>query len=308
VKAERKFRAVVVGMGQMGSAMASRLMARGHDVLGYDVSEATRRHLSSEGFAVAADLRAALVGRDVVITSLPESAAVRSAWLGEGGIAAAADPGTLCVEMSTIDPETMVAVGEAATRRGVEVVDCPVSGGPREAGAGTLILMAGGEDSTVMRATPFLRELGEAPLYCGRLGSAKVVKIINNTMAMGNLLMASEAFTVGVAAGVDPARLFEVLSVSGGTSRTFTKRFPKALEGDFSPGFKIELAEKDLGLGVTLGRTLRLPMPLATLAHQLFGLALLHGHRGSDAVAMLKMYQTWADQSTGQAAQRRAEQ
>lgn len=302
MKAHRQCRVAMVGMGQMGGAMATRLVSCGHQVVGYDVSEATRSRWLAKGFSVAVDLDEAVAVCDVVISSLPDSRAVRAAWLGEGegGIAAKAAPGTICIEMSTIDPATMVEIGEAAGRRGVAVVDCPVSGGPVEAGNGTLVLIAGGEEATVEAATPFLMDLGESPRYCGRIGTAKVVKIINNTMAMGNLLMAAEAFTVGAAAGVDPARLFEVLSVSGGTSRTFTKRFPKALLGDFSPGFKIELAEKDIGLGVALGRDLRLPMPMATLVHQLFGVALLQGHRGSDAVAMLKMYQAWADQSTQQ--------
>jgi 3-hydroxyisobutyrate dehydrogenase len=285
--------------------MAARLAECGHDVTGYDIHEPTRARLAGAGFAVGGDLGDALRGRDVVLSSLPDAKAVRAAWLGEQGIAALAYRGSLCVELSTIDPETMVEVGREAARRGLAVVDCPVSGGPVEARKGTLILIAGGDEAVVAAAAPFLRDLGEEPRYTGPVGTAKVVKIVNNTMAMGNLLLASEAFTMGVAAGVDPARLFEVLSVSGGTSRTFTKRFPKALAGDFSPGFKLELAEKDIGLGVELGRALRLPMPAATLVHQMFGLALLEGHRGRDAVATLAMYQEWARRSRAQREEKR---
>jgi 3-hydroxyisobutyrate dehydrogenase-like beta-hydroxyacid dehydrogenase len=295
-----KRRVAVVGVGQMGEAMAARLTECGHDVIGFDIHEPTRQRVASSGLAVTSDLGEALRGRDVILSSLPDSAAVRAAWLGEHGIAALAHAGSLCIELSTVDPDTMVEAGRGAAKRGLAVIDCPVSGGPVEARNGTLILIAGGDEATIAHATPFLRDLGEEPRYTGPVGTAKVVKIINNTMAMGNLLMASEAFTVGVAAGVEPARLFEVLSASGGTSRTLTKRFPKALKGDFSPGFKIELAEKDLGLGVALGRGLRLPMPAATLVHQMFGLALIEGHRGSDAVATLAMYQAWAKKSKAQ--------
>lgn len=294
-----KRRVAVVGMGQMGEAMAARLAERGHDVIGCDVHEPTLQRLKSAGRAVTGDLGEALRGRNVVLSSLPDSAAVRAAWLGEQGIATLAEAGSLCIELSTIDPDTMVEAGRAAASRGLAVIDCPVSGGPIEARNGTLILIAGGDEVVIAQATPFLRDLGEDPRYTGGIGTAKVVKIINNTMAMGNLLMAAEAFTVAVAAGVDPERLFDVLSVSGGTSRTFTKRFPKALRGDFSPGFKIELAEKDIGLGVALGKSLRLPMPAANLVHQMFGLALLE-HRGKDAVATLAMYQDWAKQSQAQ--------
>jgi 3-hydroxyisobutyrate dehydrogenase-like beta-hydroxyacid dehydrogenase len=287
-------RVAVVGMGQMGEAMAARLAERGHDVIGYDIHEPTRQRLGAAGVAVTGDLAQALRGREVILTSLPDSAAVRAAWLGDAGIVALADTGSLCIELSTIDPDTMREAGAAATSRGLRVIDCPVSGGPIEARNGTLILIAGGDEALVHEALPFFLDLGDAPHYTGDLGTAKVVKLVNNTMAMGNLLLASECFTVGVAAGVDPARLFHVLSLSGGTSRTLTKRFPKALKGDYSPGFKLELAEKDIGLGVALGRSLKLPMPAATLVHQLFGVALLEGHRGEDAVATLAMYQDWA--------------
>ena len=287
-------RVAVVGMGQMGEALAARLAERGHDVAGYDIYEPTVKRLTAAGMTVGSDLAAALKGRDVILTSLPDSPAVRAAWLGERGLVALADANALCIELSTIDPDTMREVGEAATAKGLRVIDCPVSGGPIEARNGTLILIAGGDEAVVQEATTFMADMGEAPHYTGALGTAKVVKLINNTMAMGNLLIASECFTVGVAAGVDPARLFEVLSLSGGTSRTLTKRFPKALKGDYSPGFKIELAEKDVGLGVALGRSLKLPMPASTLVHQLFGVALLEGHRGEDAVATLAMYQDWA--------------
>ncbi len=292
-----KRKVAVVGVGQMGEAMAARLVECGHDVMGYDIHEPTRQRVAGAGLPVSADLGEALRGRDVILSSLPDSPAVRAAWLGERGIVALAQAGSLCIELSTIDPDTMVEVGRSAAQRGMAVVDCPVSGGPVEARKGTLILIAGGDEAVVTQATPFLLDLGEQPRHTGAVGTAKVVKIINNTMAMGNLLLASECFTVGVAAGVEPARLFEVLSASGGTSRTLTKRFPKALNGDFSPGFKIELAEKDIGLGVALGRSLRLPMPAATLVHQMFGLALIEGHRGRDAVATLAMYQAWAQKS-----------
>jgi 3-hydroxyisobutyrate dehydrogenase len=124
-----------------------------------------------------------------------------------------------------------------------------------------------------------------------------VVKIVNNMMAMGNLLIASEAFTLGVSAGVDPARLFEVLAESGGRSQTFTKRFPHALRGDFEPRFKMELGDKDLALGLALARAEGVPAPAATVVKELFGLALVQGHRGKDVVALLSMYQQWAEQS-----------
>ncbi|MBC8240802.1 MAG: NAD(P)-dependent oxidoreductase, partial [Alphaproteobacteria bacterium] len=219
----------VIGMGQMGSAMARRLSESQRDVMGYDINETVRQNLAAQGVNMADSLAAALAGRTTVLTSLPDPKAVHEAWLGTGGIAALAEPGSLLVELSTIDPDTMKAVGGQATALGHAVLDCPVSGSPNEAGTGKLVLLVGGEAAVLERAGPLFDILGQTWQHTGAVGTAKVVKIVNNMMSMGNVLVASEAFALGVAAGVDQQRLFEVISVSGGRSHHFTKRFPNAL-------------------------------------------------------------------------------
>ncbi len=288
----------VVGMGQMGSGMAGRLRDSGYDVVGYDISAEARARLARDGFHMASSIAEALAGRKTVLSSLPDPKAVRDAWLGDGGIVAHAETGTLCIELSTIDPQTMRDAAEAASARGLAVIDCPVSGSPAEAGAGKLVLIVGGDKNDVARAEPLLKVLGTDWKHTGPAGTAKVVKLVNNMMAMGNVLVAAEAFALGVAAGVEPAKLYEVLSVSGGRSHHFTKRFPNALKGDFSPGFKMELGEKDLALAVDLGRSMRLPTPTASAVRELYALALAEGFRGQDIVALLAMYQRWAQSNS----------
>jgi 3-hydroxyisobutyrate dehydrogenase len=284
----------------MGSAMAARLQEKGCDVLGWDVDAAVRERCAAQGLAVGQSLVQVLAGRSVVLTSLPDAAAVRRAWLGADGIAALAQAGAVCIDLSTIEPAAMKEVAQAAAERGPDVLgvlDCPVSGGPLEARAGTLIVMAGGDPAVIERLSPVLRLLGGAIRHTGDVGTAKVVKIVNNMMAMGNLLVASEAFSLGLSAGVEAAKLFEVLAESGGRSQTFTKRFPHALRDDFEPRFKMELAEKDLSLGIALARSEGVPSPAAALVREMFGLALLEGYRGKDVVALLAMYRQWAAQS-----------
>ena len=141
---------------------------------------------------------------------------------------------------------------------------------------------------------PLFDILGQTWKHTGEVGTAKVVKIVNNMMSMGNVLVAAEAFSLGVAAGVEPEKLFDVISVSGGCSHHFTKRFPNALKGDFSPGFKMELGEKDLSLGIKLGRAHNLPTPTASIVREMYALALAEGFRGQDIVALLAMYDKWA--------------
>jgi 3-hydroxyisobutyrate dehydrogenase-like beta-hydroxyacid dehydrogenase len=287
----------VIGMGQMGSGMAGRLRESNLDVVGFDVSAEQRDRLTKDGFRMTSSIAEALAGRTMVLTSLPDPKAVNEAWLGTGGIVASADKGTLCIELSTIDPQTMRQVAGKAAERGIAVVDCPVSGSPNEARAGKLILIAGGEKADVTRAEPILKLLGNDWKYTGPVGTAKVVKIVNNMMSMGNVLVAAEAFALGVAAGVDPSNLYDVLSVSGGRSHHFTKRFPNALKGDFSPGFKMELGEKDLALAVELGRMTKMPTPSASATREMYALALAEGFRGQDIVALLQMYKNWAKPS-----------
>jgi 3-hydroxyisobutyrate dehydrogenase len=284
----------VVGMGQMGSGMARRLVGEGEDVVGYDLNTQTRQALAKEGLTMADSVAEAVAERDIILTSLPDPVAVRAAWLGEGGLVEVAENGSLIIELSTIDPNTMKEVGAAALARGLDVIDCPVSGSPAEAAQGKLILITGGEEAAIARAEPVLKLLGGTARHTGPVGTAKVVKIVNNMMSMGNVLVASEAFALGVAAGVEPDKLFEVLSVSGGRSHHFLKRFPNVLADDYRPGFKMELGEKDLALAVDFGRATGMPTPAASMAREMMATALSEGYRGQDIVALHDMYRQWA--------------
>lgn len=284
----------VIGLGLMGGAMAARLVERGHPVTGFDLDPVARQRAADSGVDLAPSIAAAVSTADVVLTSLPTGSVVRDVWLGPDGLLASARPGTVAVDLSTIDPASMRAVGEAASAAGLRPVDCPVSGGPGESRAGTLALIVGGEDDDVAAARPVLDDLGTIA-RTGGLGTAKVVKLVNNMMTMGNVLVAAEAFAMGVAAGVDPQRLYEVLSLSGGRSHHFTKRFPKALAGDFDPGFTMAFGEKDLSLALELARSLRLPTPAAATAREQYAVAVAEGLGDRDIVALLELYRRWAD-------------
>jgi 3-hydroxyisobutyrate dehydrogenase len=280
-----------VGIGQMGAGMAERIVASGHDLVGYDISARSREAASARGIPVTESLEEALTGRQFILSSLPDPAAARDAWLGERGIISFAAKGALCIDFSTIDPRTMTDIADACRSRGLGILDCPVSGGPKEAAAGTLTLLLGGRASDVERARSILSVLGDAPLLTGEVGSAKIVKLVNNIMSMGNVLVAAEAFALGTAAGIEPQTLFDVLSQSGGRSHHFIKRFPNALRQDFEPGFKMELGEKDIALAVEFARSLGRPMPATSVIRELMTIAMATGYRGKDIVALLDMYQ-----------------
>lgn len=282
----------VVGLGNIGGAVLANLVDRGHDIVGYDPEESARKRAAEAGARVTDVFADAVAGAGVTITSLPDASVVRSVWLGAAGLVASAAAGSFVLELSTIDPDTMREVAEPAHAAGLRVLDCAVSGGPVEARKGTLSLIVGASDDDLADADALLGDLG-AVSHTGPVGTGKIVKLVNNLMSMGNVLVAAEAFAVGVAAGMEPQRLYDVLAVSGGRSHHFTKRFPKALADDFSPGFTMRLGEKDLGLGLELAQRVGIPTPSAATARQMYALALAEGLGDDDIVALLRLYQRW---------------
>jgi 3-hydroxyisobutyrate dehydrogenase-like beta-hydroxyacid dehydrogenase len=231
---------------------------------------------------------------DVVFTSLPWPATVREVYLGAGGVVEGARPGAILVDMSTVDPETTRAVHAAAAARGVHHLDAPVSGGYREAESGTLVIIVGGERAAFDRAKPVLDVLGATVHHAGPSGAGNIVKLVNNVMSMGNMLVAAEAFVLGVKAGMDAGTLFEILRTSAGRSYHFERRLPSILARNFAPGFTVDLARKDLGLAVDMARSHDVPVPATSLLHQLYSASSALGDGANDFAAIVKLFESWA--------------
>jgi 3-hydroxyisobutyrate dehydrogenase-like beta-hydroxyacid dehydrogenase len=282
-----------VGLGNMGGAMVEAILKGGYRVRVYDIDPAMASALEPLGAEEASDPRSLAAQADVVLTSLPDARAVRDVYLGEEGLISGTRPGTVLVELSTIDPATIEELERTVSERGAVLLDVPVSGSPAEARRGELVLTAGGEPEALATVEPILKCFGRTVQYVGPAGTAKTVKIVNNMMTMGNVLVAAEAFCVGVKAGIAPDLLFEVLSGSGGRSHHFTKRFPNALAGDFKPGFSVALGEKDLGLALELSRSLGMPSPTTGLVRQMYRIAMSEGLSSEDIVAVIKLFEKW---------------
>jgi 3-hydroxyisobutyrate dehydrogenase-like beta-hydroxyacid dehydrogenase len=283
-----------IGLGAMGGAMAGHLVKNGYVVTGYDVSAERAEAAARAGVGRAASAVAAAEGADVVMSSLPNPTAVRATYLGPDGVVARARAGAVLIDLSTIDPETWKEVGRAAEARGLPCLDAPVSGGPVEAGSGKLVFIVGGDPAVLERCRPILATMGTEIHHVGPLGSALVVKIVNNVMSMGNVAVAAEAMVLGVKAGMDPQRLFEILSTSGGRSHHFLKRFPNVLAGDFAPRFSIALSRKDLGLAARMAESLGLPMPTLATVRQVYEAAAATGLDAQDMAAVTSLFERWA--------------
>jgi 3-hydroxyisobutyrate dehydrogenase len=281
-------------MGAMGGPMARRLGQKGFRVTGYDVSEARSAAAAEAGVAIAKSPAAAAEAADVVMSSLPNPATVRAAYLGADGAVPALRAGALLIDMSTIDPGTWGEVAEAAAARGAQSLGAPVSGGPADAGSGRLVFLVGGDAAVVDRARPVLEALGSEVHHLGPLGSGHIVKLVNNVMSMCNVAVAAEAMVLGVRAGMDPQRLFDVLSTSGGRSHHFLKRFPNVLAGDFTPHFSIALSRKDLSLALKMAESLGVPMLATSTVRQIYEAAAAQGLDNLDMAGVTTLYEQWA--------------
>ncbi len=282
-----------VGLGTMGGPMARRLAEQGHRVSGYDVDAARGARAREGGVTLAPSAGGAAETADVVLSSLPDPAAVRGAYLGADGVLSTVRPGTTLIDLSTVDPDTWREVAAAARAKGVDCLDAPVSGGPAEAGSGKLVFLVGGDATVLDRCRALLLTLGTEIHHVGPLGSGQIIKLVNNVMSIGNVAVAAEAMVLGVKAGMEPQRLFDILSTSGGRSHHFLKRFPNVLAGDFTPYFGIGLSRKDVSLALGMAAKLEVPMFVASTVRQVYEAAHAQGFGQLDMAAVIKLYEHW---------------
>jgi len=278
-----------IGVGFMGQHMAKHILDGGHDLTIYDISETAAKDLVKAGAKWVSSPSEVATVSEVIFTSLPTPQDVEQVVLGEGGILAGALEGTTLFDLSTTDPETITRISNSASQRGISVLDAPVSGGTVGAEQGTLCVMVGGEKNNYDRYKSVLDLIGNQVVYCGNLGAGAVCKIVNNLIGMTLGVVLSEAFSLGVKAGVDPMTLYNAVSMSSGETRQM-HTFPTGLfEGDFSPGFKLDLGSKDVGLATNLGRSLRVPMDVSNLIHQKYVEAQNRGWGGQSTTAIAKL-------------------
>ena len=207
-----------IGTGSMGQPMVNNLIRKGFAVAAYDVAPAALGAAAKLGAATAGSTAEAAKGSDLVITMLPSSSHVETAYLGPGGVLEGAAAGRLCVDMSTINPSVSRRVAEAARGRGLRFLDAPVSGGVPGATEGTLTIMVGGEPADLEEARPALAAMGKNIIHVGPVGSGEVAKVCNNLISGVAMVAVSEAFRIAEAFGVDPKVLTDVIARSSGAT------------------------------------------------------------------------------------------
>ena len=291
-------RVAFIGLGNMGGPMAANLAKAGHAVRVFDLVPAAIQAAADAGATPAGSARDTLADAEVVISMLPASRHVEGLYLGDGGILDAIPAGALVIDCSTIAPASARKVAEAPAKRGLQMIDAPVSGGTAGAQAGTLTFIVGGDEQALERARPVLQDMGRNIFHVGGNGAGQVAKLCNN-MALGVIMAATgEAIALGVAHGLDPKVLSQMMAVSTGRSwaTEVCNPWPGVLENapasrGYTGGFGNDLMLKDLGLAAEAAMGVGASIPLGELARNLYAMNSQAGNGALDFSSVVKLVQ-----------------
>ncbi len=277
-----------IGLGIMGAPMAANLRRAGYQLVVHNRTPSkVEQFVSEEGGEAAATPKEVAERTEVVITMLPDSPDVEQVYLGEDGVIAGAREGQLLIDMSSIAPAVAKAVFEAASAVGAAALDAPVSGGDVGAREGTLSIMVGGPEDAFKRALPLFEVLGKTILRLGEAGAGQTAKACNQILVAVTIEAVSEALVLASKAGVDPAKLIDVLSGGLAGNKVMEVRRRNFLEHDFTPGFKVALHHKDLGIALRTARELDVYVPTTALVDQMLAALEAAGEGGLDHSALL---------------------
>ena len=287
-----------LGLGNMGSPMASNLLKAGYQLSVFDLSSSAVAELANKGAQGCATVDALVAAApDVLISMLPAAVHVKGVYLGENGLIAQLTKPTYLIDCSTIDPHSAREVAKAAQEAGHSMVDAPVSGGTAGAQAATLTFMVGGAADDLAHIQPILQAMGKNITHCGDSGNGQVAKVANNMLLGISMVGVAEAMALGVSLGMDAKTLAGIINTSSGRcwSSEINNPYPDVLENvpasrGYSGGFGSDLMLKDLGLATEAARLAKQPVMMGAAAQQLYQAFSLQGHGNLDFSAIIKLY------------------
>jgi 2-hydroxy-3-oxopropionate reductase len=278
-----------IGLGIMGAPMAANLVKAGFEVAGYDRNPERADQLAAAGGRAAASIADAAGDASVVATMVPDSPDVRSVLAGAGGVFENAPDGALVIDFSTIRPDVAAELAAEAGKRGFRMLDAPVSGGEQGAIEGVLSVMAGGAADDFAAAEPVLSAVGGTVVHVGPAGAGQTVKAANQLMVAGNIGLLAEAIVFLEAYGVDTRAALRVLGGGLAGSTVLQRKGAAMLARDFTPGFRVALHDKDMGIVTAAARAAGVVIPLGALAAQLIASLKARGDGGLDHSALLSL-------------------
>lgn len=259
-----------IGLGNLGFHLANSLVRAGFPLIVYDLNQAAAANLLAAGATWAASPQAVAEQCSSVFTCLPSSKAVSAVVSGERGILAGLQPGGTWIDMSTNDRTETLRLAALVAAKGCHALESPVTGGVHKAAAGDITVLVGGDEAVYQAHLPALQAMGSPVLYMGQLGNAAIIKVITNMLAFIHLVAAGEALMLAKRGGLDLAQSFAAIKASSGNSFVHETESQVILNGSYNINFTMDLACKDLGFAMQLGRDLGVPLDLAGLTEQTF--------------------------------------
>jgi 2-hydroxy-3-oxopropionate reductase len=283
-----------IGLGIMGKPMAKNLLEAGYPLTVYDVRPEPVQELVKLGAKKGNNSADVSAQNEVVITMLPNSPDVKEAVLGKNGVLDGAKEGLILIDMSSIAPLVSIEVSKKASEKGVKMLDAPVSGGEPKAIEGTLAIMVGGPQDVFDEVKAILEVMGASVTLVGEIGSGNITKLANQIIVALNIAAMSEAMLLATKAGVDPEKVYNAIRGGLAGSTVLDAKVPLALQGNFKPGFRIELHIKDLTNALETAHELDVPIPLSSQVLEYMHALKVDGHGGDDHGGLIQFYERLA--------------
>ncbi len=283
-----------IGLGIMGKPMAKNLLNAGYHLVVYDINQDAVKEVMAAGAAKAMSAKEVAAHSEVVITMLPNSPHVKTAVLGPKGVLEGAKPGLVLIDMSSIAPLASQEIAAEVAKKGVEMLDAPVSGGEPKAKDGTLSIMVGGKKELFDRCSEILSKMGKSVVLCGDIGAGNTTKLANQIVVALNIAAVSEAFVLATKAGVDPELVFNAIRGGLAGSTVMEAKGPMMLAGNFKPGFKIDLHIKDLANAIETGHDVGVPLPLTASVMEILQALKVDGKGQNDHSGIVEFYEKMA--------------
>ena len=283
-----------IGLGIMGKPMAKNLMNAGHFLVVHDIVESPVKELVSEGAEKASSSKEVAERCELILTMLPNSPHVKEAVLGEGGVIEGVKSGSILIDMSSIAPLVSKEISKELEKKGVTMLDAPVSGGEPKAVDGTLAFMVGGPEKTFNKVKDVLEIMGGSVTLVGEIGSGNTTKLANQVIVALNIAAMSEAMVLAKKAGVDPEKVYGAIRGGLAGSTVLDAKVPLALEGNFKPGFRIELHIKDLNNALETAHSVGAPIPLSGQVMEFMQALKVDGKGGDDHGGIIQFYEKLA--------------
>jgi 3-hydroxyisobutyrate dehydrogenase len=285
-----KPRIAFLGLGIMGSGMARRLLVNGFPLTVFNRNADKSKPFAAEGARVASSPREAAAQADIIISMVADDVAARSLWLGENGALAAARPGAVCIECSTVTVNWVRELATAAARKKCEFLDAPVTGSKNQSAAGELNFLVGGDAASLEKVRPVFAAMGKAVVHLGPTGSGAMVKLINNFACGVQIASLAEALAMIERGGLDRAKAMEVLTSGAPGSPLVKAVSARMTTPDFAPNFLLRLMAKDLGYAIQEGEKLSVKLVTAIAALDDFQKAIAAGHGEKDIAAVVEPF------------------